>query len=106
MGSVEFPVYVVCKDSKDIIAFPSYELIKGHLEAIDVENSEYDAFDAAAFALRLGVGGPKASWLVIERTPKQLSATDFAELKAKAETNQLPEPLLRTLGRTLGSVRS
>ena len=106
MGSVEFPVYVLCKDSKDVIAFPSYELIKSDLEPIDVENSEYDGFDAAAFVLRLGVGRPKASWLVIERTPKQLSATDFAELKAKAEAYQLPEHLLRTLGRKLGLVRS
>jgi len=105
VSEVAFPVFVLCKDSGEIYAFSSYEQMRGDLEAIDVENEEYDAFDANGFLLVLRAGTPKSEWLKIDRTSTQLPASEFAAMKAQAETYKEPEPLLRTLLRKAGLSR-
>ena len=102
MSEVAFPVFVLCKDYGEIDAFLSHEQMRGQLEAIDVENEEYDAFDANGFRLMLTAGTPRSEWLKIDRTPAQLPAGEFAAMKAKAVTYKEPEPLLRTLLRKVG----
>jgi hypothetical protein len=101
-----FPVYVLCKDSDEIIAFPSYLTMRSYLEAVDVENDEYKAFDVSGFVLKLGVGEPKTTWLKIERSQNQLPATEFADMKVRAQTFKDAEPFLRVLARKLGLARA
>ena len=102
MSDVAFPVFVLCKDSGEISEFLSYQQIRGQLEAIDVENEEYDAFDANGFLLVLRAGTPKSEWLKIDRTSTQLPTGEFVAMKAKAVIYREPEPLLRTLLRKVG----
>ena len=106
MNDVVFPVYVLCRDSQEIQSFPSYEVMRGFLEAIDVENGEYEAFDGDGVLLTLNVGQPKSNWLKIGRMQTQLSESEFAARKAKAERYQEREPLRRRLGRKLGLVKA
>ena len=102
MNDVAFPVFVLCKDSGEICAFLSYQQIRGQLEAIDVENEEYGAYDANGFRLVLRAGTPKSEWLKIDRTSTQLPAGESGAVKAKAVTYKEREPLLRTLLRKVG----
>ena len=106
MSDIAFPVYVVCKDCKDIDAFASYQVMRGYLEAIDVENEEYEAFDANGFRLVLGVGKPKETWLKIEVTQTRLPESEFAAVKATAREYKEPEPIMRALWRKLGLAKS
>lgn len=108
MGQVEdvaFPVYVLAKDCGDVTVYPSLDKMQGYMEAVDVENEEYQAWDAAGHVLELGAGKPKAEWLKITQSDRTLSQDEFAEIRAKAVPYRDPEPLLRSLGRLFGLVR-
>lgn len=41
---ISFPVYVLAKDCDEITAYPSFEKMQGFMEAIDIENGEYEAW--------------------------------------------------------------
>ena len=56
-----------------------------HLEAIDVENEEFEAWDARGQSVKLEVGEPKSEWLKIVTMQNQLSEEHFTELRSKAE---------------------
>ena len=43
------------KTSGDVDAYGSYGVMQSFLEAIDVENSEYEAYDEEGFILQLGI---------------------------------------------------
>ena|SRR5204863_5092817 len=102
---ISFPVYVR-DDADDVTLFPTFETMQGYLEAIDVENGEYEAWDVAGHVLELGVGKPKLEWLKITQSGHTLSQEEFAEIKSKAVPYRNPEPLLRSIGRVLGIVRN
>jgi hypothetical protein len=80
--------------------------MQGYMEAVDVENHEYEAWDSAGHALELSVGKPKSEWLTIAQSNSALSQEEFADIKAKAVAYRDPEPLFRSLGRMLGIVRT
>ena len=69
-------VIVEERECGDLHVFRSRAEAEGYLEAIDVENGEYEAFDAEGFPLTLGVDGRRVK---IERT------TDAAPQKEEVE---------------------
>jgi hypothetical protein len=100
-----FPVYVFEKDDGSVFEFPTLNAIQQHLEAIDVENGEYEAWDADGRCLELSVGGPKSEWLKIVSTDRQAPEAEFAALRQKAEKRrefEPYEPLSRRLRRWFG----
>lgn len=60
----EFPVFVLSKDCGEVEMFNSLESLEKELELIDVENSEYEIWDAQGLRLRLSAQKP--TWLKIE----------------------------------------
>jgi hypothetical protein len=104
--TISFPVYVSAKDCGEVTAFASFERMQGHFEAIDVENSEYEAWDAYGRLLQLRVGPERSEWLQISRTDQLLSEKDFAEVRRKAIAYRDSEPLLRNIGRRLGLLKA
>jgi hypothetical protein len=80
---VSFPIYVR-DDAGDVTSYPSLEKMQGYVEAIDVENGEYEAWDAAGVVLELGVGKPKSVWIRITQSDRTLSQDEFSEIRAKA----------------------
>ena len=62
--NVRFPVFVREKDSGDVFKSGSMRELQQNVERIDIENSEYDAWDAEGRPLRLGVQEPV--WLTLE----------------------------------------
>ena len=60
---VTFPIFVLEQDSGDVGRFDSVEELQHQLERIDVENSEYAAWDSAGQSLQLMVEEP--FWLVV-----------------------------------------
>jgi len=59
-----FPIFVRAKDCGDVLKFCSMDEIKRELEAIDITNGEYDAWDKDGLPLDLKVQRP--TWLKIE----------------------------------------
>jgi hypothetical protein len=56
MPDVLFPVYVFAEDCGEVTAYQSLEAMQGYMEAIDVENDEYEAWDATGRVLQVQVG--------------------------------------------------
>ena len=61
---VEFPVFVLAKDSEEVERFDSIYRLQRQLERIDVENNEYLAWDVNGSAVALSVQEPV--WLKLE----------------------------------------
>jgi hypothetical protein len=64
--SIEFPVFVLERDSGEIKRFNSREAMQRQFERIDVENHEYQAWDSVGAPLELRVEEPL--WLAIDRS--------------------------------------
>jgi hypothetical protein len=62
--SALFPIFILEKESREIMRFDSREDAQSYLERIDVENEEYAVWDANARPLRMAVEEPL--WLVLE----------------------------------------
>ena len=60
MIEIKFPVYVLAKDCGEVMRFASSNELTGHIEAIDVENDEYDAWDAIGRRINLVAHGVTA----------------------------------------------
>jgi hypothetical protein len=58
---VVFPVFVRARDSGEIFRFMSIYEMQRELERVDIENSEYDAWDSNGRPLGLSVDQPR--WL-------------------------------------------
>ena len=104
--TISFPIYLLLKDCGEVITFSTQHKLRGHLEPIDVENNEYEAWDADGRVLALSVGPRKSEWLEIRRTDQMLPNEAFAEVKTKALPYRDPQPLLRVIGRKLGLLRA
>jgi hypothetical protein len=63
--SVVFPVFVLAKDSREIVRYDSVAQMQYAMERIDVENEEYEAWDAHSRPLKLKVEEPL--WLQVEQ---------------------------------------
>jgi len=104
LSGVVFPVYLRGNDNDDVTEFPTLAAMQHHLEAIDVENEEYEAWDAQGRRLQLAVGEPKSEWLKIVATQDQLSDRRFAELRSKSQPLKPYVPIGHRFMRWLGSV--
>lgn len=93
-GEVLFPVFVLARDCGEVTEYPSLMAMQYHMEAVDVENDEYDVWDAQGNGVRLAVRSPnpKSQWLHADRLETQLSEQDFASWKAKSKPCREPEP--------------
>ena len=103
MSDAVFPVYVLTKDCGDVKEFPTLAAMQHHLEAIDVENEEFEAWDTDRRRLQLAVGKPKSQWLKIIATQDQLSEEKFAELKSKSQSWPSGIPMRQRFMRWLGA---
>jgi len=97
---VRFPVFVLAKDCGEITENSSFlTSMQGCMEAVDVDDNEYDAWDAQGYVLRLAVTTPKSAWLRVSRTDNRLSEQEFADLKGESKPYREPVPLLSRLRR-------
>lgn len=85
---VTFPVYVLAKDCGEVTEYPSRDAMQGYLEAIDVENEEYEAWDSEGRVLKLLVGDRKRAWLNLVNTHGRLPADEFTRLRTRAKLNR------------------
>jgi hypothetical protein len=93
MDDFAFPIYVHEKDDDSVMEFSTRAAIKQHLEAIDVENGEYEAWDENGRRLELSVGKPRSEWLKITPTEGQASEKEFGAIRSRAEKWKEYEPL-------------
>jgi hypothetical protein len=82
--SVTFPVYALAKDCGDVLQFPSRRAMQGYLEAIDVENGEYEAWDGNGNVLHLSVAKSGSAWLNIVASKGRISDQEFSALRNRA----------------------
>src|SRR6059036_790689 len=50
-----FPIFLRHKDDRQLARFDSLDELRRNLEAIDVENGEFEAWDNQAFRVKLGL---------------------------------------------------
>ena len=103
MTDFAFPVFVHEKDDDSVMEFPTLTAMRGQLEAIDVENGEYEAWDAQGRCLELSVGKSKSEWLKIVLSEGRASEMEFDALKSRAEKWNEYQPLSKRLRRWLGA---
>ena len=68
MNPVQLPVFLRLKDCGDVVRYDAIAKMKNHLEQMDVENGEYEAWDALGARLNLSVQ-KSDDWLRIEPLP-------------------------------------
>jgi hypothetical protein len=68
MNQVRLPVFVRLKDCGDVVRYDAIEKLQSHFEQIDVENEEYEAWDATGTRLDLSVQ-ESDEWLRIDPVP-------------------------------------
>ena len=104
MKGIAFPVYVLSKDDGRVIAFQRFTEMQGYLESIDVENHEYEAWDANGRCIEFATKDSKRDWLEIIPTGRSADERDFAATRGRAEACPKWAPLssrfLRWLGRS------
>lgn len=87
MDSFQLPILVRLKDCREMRRFNSVREMQNYFEQIDVENEEYEAWDATGVPLRLSVQKTK-EWLGVEPgekpAPEQLASAirEFASTEA------------------------
>ena len=76
----------MAKDCGDVLRFASLEEMTSYLEAIDVENDEYSAWDSAGNALEFTVNqSSRKQWLRIRETGVRISDEELLGIRTKAE---------------------
>jgi hypothetical protein len=95
MGDFQFPVYVRLKDCGEVRSYRSVADMQYDFEEIDVENGEYEAWDAKGTPVKPSVQNP-ALWLRLDPEgppqPEQLAnaIAEFARLQnVQADTPEL-----------------
>ena len=68
MNQVPLPVFVRLKDCGDVVLYDSILKMQSSFERIDVENDEYEAWDATGTRLKLSVQ-ESDEWLRIDPMP-------------------------------------
>jgi hypothetical protein len=92
MSAVVFPIYLLAKDCGDVERYSSPEELQQQLEAIDVENDEYDAWDSTGGVVKLSVDPlSRKQWLKVKNTGVRITETEFAVLRAKATRTSEPK---------------
>jgi hypothetical protein len=83
--NVTFPVYVLAKDCGEVTEYSSRDAMQSYLEAIDVENEEYEAWDFEGRVVKLIVADHKPEWLNLVHTQGRLPAYEFTRLRTRAK---------------------
>lgn len=89
MSEFQPPILVLLKDCGEVRRYNSVRDMQNWFEQIDVENEEYEAWDATGLPLKLSVQKAK-EWLRVEPgeepAPKQLANAigEFARIEAVA----------------------
>ena len=100
-----FPVFVRARDSGDVHTFASAVEMRGEFEKIDVENNEYEAWDADGRRLLLSVTAPDRGWLCIDATETEPSTAELADaIPQFAQARNVPVNSLGLSRRELSSV--
>jgi hypothetical protein len=73
---VRFPVFVREKDSGDVFMSESINELQKHVERIDIENSEYEGWDADGRRIQFGLQQPV--WLTLDASGE----TEMSALRA------------------------
>jgi hypothetical protein len=60
------PIFIRTRDSGDVVAFSSIAEMQRQLEKIDIENNEYEAWDAGGRQLLLSLAPAGPEWLGVE----------------------------------------
>lgn len=87
MSEFRLPILVLLKDCGEVRRYNSVRDMQYDFEEVDVENEEYEAWDATGMPLKLSVQGAKA-WLRVEPgekpAPEQLANAirEFARIEA------------------------
>jgi len=68
MNQAQLPVFVKLKDCGDVVRYDSVAKMQSDFERIDVENEEYEAWDAVGTRLKMSVQ-TSSDWLRIESLP-------------------------------------
>jgi hypothetical protein len=92
---IKFPLFVRAKDSGEIARFDSIQEFQNHVEKIDIENEEYEAWDNDGLPVQIKLQEP-ALWIRVEPAaeeakPEQLRSALFKF--AEAVGIQLPDEL-------------
>jgi hypothetical protein len=64
--SFKLPIFIRTKDSGGVVAFSSLAEMQRQLEKIDIENNEYEAWDASGRRLLLSLAQAGPEWLGVE----------------------------------------
>lgn len=75
----KFPVFVRARDSGEIHSFASAVEMRGEFEKTDVENNEYEAWDADGRRLLLSVSAPDREWLRMDATENEPRTEELAD---------------------------
>src|SRR5258705_4727122 len=105
MTGLKFPIYVLERDDDSVFEFPTIVAIQQHLEAVDVENDEYAAWDAEGRCLKLSIGERKTDWLEVIPVESRALEKDFVALTDRAQKRAEyppPEPLSKRVRRWFG----
>jgi hypothetical protein len=73
---IQFPIFVRARDCGDVAKYSSVHELQYDLEQIDVENDEYEAWEANGFRISLGIQKPL--WLKIELIDDKPLPTELA----------------------------
>ncbi len=92
MDDLQFPVYVLMKDDGTVLKFAAFPGMQSYLEAIDVENDEYDAWDKLGRQLQLAVVRTGEQWLQVRVTSQRITDQEIARIEKKAKMMRETEP--------------
>ena len=84
---IRFPIYVLMKDCGEVHRYESAPELIHDLEAIDVDNREYEAWDASGYVVQLsaeGIGVFKPGKIVVTATTQLEDPKRFAEIRNRA----------------------
>ena len=69
MTQLALPLFVRLKDCGEVVRYDSIASMQAQFEPIDIENEEYEVWDAAGVRLQLSVK-KSSDWLQIENTER------------------------------------
>lgn len=109
---MKFPVFVLMRDCGEVKKYSSIYEMQGYLEAIDIENREYQAWDADGTTLELGTQKPvwirieegSSDWGSLTNALRAFGASKGVEVKKEPSSSAEVEALLESITRKKGQV--
>lgn len=76
--SIAFPIFIHAKDCGEVAKFESLDEMQRELEAIDIENGEYEAWDQNGTPMNMAVQTPV--WLKLEPSASVPRPSELKEI--------------------------